>query len=1775
MSRKVFFTIGLLTLVSLYSSAAWAQGPSVTTFTVIPDTAITGQQFAVTVIFSEDMDTTSTYIPKITMGRAAPYQDNSIAGAWTDKTTYQASFSVAPDSPVKDGLYTFSILNFRNLAGDTLTTNPTIPAQKLLVDRSAPVTTHAFDNTVWYRQNAVVTFTAADTADGDNGAGLSKIYYSVNSGDTTVINVAAGTIQQNFQVSVGTEGNNNLIRYWAEDILGHKENTETLAGIKVDKTPPRASVSAFGSLQRTIAFDVPVSSSDSLSGVKWVKLYFRKQGENIWTLYAHPTATDTLFSAASPVPFVGEDNTVYDFEAVAIDSAGNVEARTGTVEATTRVDLVRPKLTDITFIHKFEVTDTVCFGDVTIELVFDVPMDNASVPVVTWGLNEPYNDFNIITAASNWITSKIWQGVFTVTPNVPEAGKDGHYGFRIQGANAKDTGRLMEPTLSFYENTPVPFDVVNLKKKLLVDRGAPFVSHSPAFNLQAWYKRIIFTINAADTAAPGLQGSGVSQIVYTLNGNEVVTTFDTPQIERSTPPDTIDTEGKNNTLSYYAKDFCGNSGMGSREVQLTGIKIDHTPPNLNVIAPTPDTSTSLVFDVYYDDSNNTDNLSGIRHVELWYRKDGGSWSRYGGSGAIYTSSPISFNATAMGEGVYDFEAVGVDSAGNRLRTGNAEWTTVVSLPKPTVSKLIWIYQNNETDTVGVGAVTLQLQFDRAMDITSVISVTYGQQPPYDTYNVSGQNTQWIDDHNWEGTFTISQGVPDCDGLYVFRIQGAIDADGFQMDLLNSYDLNGQFQKRLLIDRTPPVTIIRFDSTTYNQASGWWYGSDIRARVIAQDVVTDPGKCAGIQGAGVASFSFQVNNGPVSRKTIASPSVIADTTFTISSEGRNNSVRFWAVDLLGHAETVNGDNVVGGIKLDKTPPEATASSPDSSSTLAFNVAWSGADPISGGSSSGLSHVELWYRSDINRQWTKLGNFTSSPVRFTGQDDRVYEFEVVAVDSAGNKEVRRGVAESSTVIGTPKPLLTRVAFIYNNTIADTVAKGLTVIELGFNTKMDVTVTPKISYGLQPPFNTYNIPHIGTQWITDRIFQATFTISDDIPAVDGQYGFRISDARAAPDGLGTTMETTFSTNVNGGRLLLIDRAAPGAPTQIAVSPPGWTNANSVTISWLNPSDLSGVASAWYRIGKPPQGKRDGIQVEKQGIQSFEISTVGLMSGSYDVYLWLEDAAGNINQGNLATVTFKSDKVAPVFTPVSIPTEANEGESLTFSGTVVEDIGLDRSTSKLYYRRGGEASETAVDLSFSNGSVSATVPGSAVTSRGLYTRLVLADSAGNQAPETRSSVTVNVAGTTPAVTHPGGTTASAYRLISVPLNLDSPNAQSVLQDDLGDPAGGKNWRLLYWDPAANAFKEYPNVPAFEPGRSFFLISRTKKPITPGPGKSVRSDEPFRYPLLKGWNLIAVPFDFPLSSATLSLRSGADLGPIWGYEGAWNMVTTLEPWKGYALFVSKDDTLIFDANAPSGSQSKKRPIASAEAGEWSVEVHAFQGNARDEVNLFGVRNDALTGSDDADLHEPPIVSDVTVYFTQEDEQGRKAFYATDFRPSADDGYKWNLVVRTTGSGTVELEFPGIASVPANREVYLIDLEAKLARDLRKNNRYTYLAGQGVREKTLTVVVGSKQYVQENNQGVPLHPTKYQLYANYPNPFNPETTIRYSLPERTVVRLEIYNLLGQRVRTLVDGQGQEADFYVVHWDGRNDGGVPVASGVYITYLRAGKFVATRKMVLMK
>jgi hypothetical protein len=124
------------------------------------------------------------------------------------------------------------------------------------------------------------------------------------------------------------------------------------------------------------------------------------------------------------------------------------------------------------------------------------------------------------------------------------------------------------------------------------------------------------------------------------------------------------------------------------------------------------------------------------------------------------------------------------------------------------------------------------------------------------------------------------------------------------------------------------------------------------------------------------------------------------------------------------------------------------------------------------------------------------------------------------------------------------------------------------------------------------------------------------------------------------------------------------------------------------------------------------------------------------------------------------------------------------------------------------------------------------------------------------------------------------------------------------------------------------------------------------------------------------------------------------------------------------------------------------------------------------------------------------------------------------------------------------------------------------------LVDRGAQKIPVQIVAKMKESEEEFGGEKSAIPQEFSLSQNYPNPFNPETEISYALPRDCYVKLAIYNIAGRKVNTLVD-ECQSAGYKTIHWNGRDDQGKKIASGIYFYKLQAGDFCQSKKMMLIK
>jgi hypothetical protein len=433
---------------------------------------------------------------------------------------------------------------------------------------------------------------------------------------------------------------------------------------------------------------------------------------------------------------------------------------------------------------------------------------------------------------------------------------------------------------------------------------------------------------------------------------------------------------------------------------------------------------------------------------------------------------------------------------------------------------------------------------------------------------------------------------------------------------------------------------------------------------------------------------------------------------------------------------------------------------------------------------------------------------------------------------------------------------------------------------------------------------------------------------------------------------------------------------------------------------------------------------------------------------------------------------------------------------------------------------------------------------------------------------------------------TANDFRMISVPAALADRNPVSVLGRSLNTSAPSTydttSWRLFRWNGAR--YIEHPNAGDFDPGAAFWLIALTPATIDAGGGAST-TDVSQSLRLDPEWNQVGNPYPFPVALSAIldsnQTQTGLIEPTLWRWTGSgYETVTVMKPWEGYWMKSLASSPIFLtvprmDADLVTPRVAAPVAKAIADSVDWKLQIVASAGSLQDAENYAAVSRQAAPQWDPLDLSKPPLVGagGLALSFPHEDWSRHPGWYAVDVRPPDPAGASWAFVVETDLPNTpVYLEVRGAARLAPELSVMLIDTDRHVERNIRSDAVYTFTSGAHGTVRHFLLAVGPPGYLDAVRRS--LLPDKASLGQNAPNPFNPATTITFALPQAAHVILSVYNALGQEVRRLVD-EIRPAGYQTVEWDGRNDQGRPVASGVYLYRLRAGSFTQTRKMVLLR
>ncbi len=1126
-------------------------------------------------------------------------------------------------------------------------------------------------------------------------------------------------------------------------------------------------------------------------------------------------------------------------------------------------------------------------------------------------------------------------------------------------------------------------------------------------------------------------------------------------------------------------------------------------------------------------------------------------------------------------------------------------------------------------------VTVELKFDRVMNTDVQPVVRAGLDEPF-TLNVPAVAQGWTLNDTWQGFFTVSPNVPDTDdGEYIFQIYGAKSLSG---DVEMDTTLSTVLDATLFICRTGELHL---SATSLN------FGIIKAGDQKTLNVTISNESCAALAVSNVSlPFPFSVVSSPSFFEIPGDSSRVLTILFSPTSRGVfTGNITITSNDRFQSTHTVQLTGSARGPQIALTPPSAlNFGKLEVGAQFTKDVVITNEKDDANPALNDTLHIQNIYTDHVAYQVSATA-FVIPPdssetvaVTFAPPNAQLFNGRILSIASNDlTQPLRTIVLNGDASDEAPPPPLTSVIATwsgYNGYISGAFLpicwenpvdnSGIRAIWWYFSTTpLDPETAPEpdtlqtaVSVGgrilLTPGGFCASLPLFGR--ITSGFWYCYLWLEDG----NGNRSWR------------NALPATF----------VYDVTAPLKPviksrSILATRWFGFGNPFNLTIEI--PLDATrnrrDAAEVFWKYKTPPTAASDfnGKLTFPAGDQLNRTFNIPFNSddlcGDDSLYVWLADSAGNVNHENYTIVPYRFDVCPPVIKRTRIDTDNIAKIGQVFRDTLkITDKGiglLNVDSSWVYYRFGGADAEEPRRLlkRLTDTTFVVEIPLAGVTRRGIEYRVTALDSiVGNtglgpistsycgelddhfEEEEFWFPVRARVEGQgdfridadgrpVPLI---AGADSTNYQLISVPYDLDSSAVENVLADDLG-AYDDTQWRLFDYktdNPEATRFLEGEGVRPFAPGRSYFLI--TRKPdivVDSGPGNTRRTVCNDTLRVYEGWNLIATPFNFPVHKESMYLLNSNSVISLRSFERGWNIVDVMEPWKGYALFVTRPSSqessvpiyLIIQPKAARGRLSKASDGLTLQPGEWLIQISGSAGQALDLENWAGLRNEALESFDKFELAEPPVIGRfLRVQFPKPEWRQPARGFSTDIRPAGKSEQVWEVEVQTNQPETlVKLDFTFLGDFPADAEVYLVDEGSKMAQNLRANASYSFKSGTQGSEKTLKLIVGSAEFASAAAGDVPLVPTEFDLLQNFPNPFNPETTIRYNLPAASPVKLEIFDVLGRKVRTLVNADRQNPGYHTVLWNGRDDRGRPAASGVYIYRIVSDKQSLSRKMILMK
>ncbi len=474
-------------------------------------------------------------------------------------------------------------------------------------------------------------------------------------------------------------------------------------------------------------------------------------------------------------------------------------------------------------------------------------------------------------------------------------------------------------------------------------------------------------------------------------------------------------------------------------------------------------------------------------------------------------------------------------------------------------------------------------------------------------------------------------------------------------------------------------------------------------------------------------------------------------------------------------------------------------------------------------------------------------------------------------------------------------------------------------------------------------------------------------------------------------------------------------------------------------------------------------------------------------------------------------------------------------------------------------------------------TIPGNVVRELGVEYKVIVYNGVGDDADTGVLGITITTDANGPSVPFTGaGTAQSNYKIISIPLALESKTVNKIFGDDLGDYGDKSKWRMFRY--SGERTSELNGSASINPGEAYWFISSTNAIIDTGLGTTVgRITDPFKIQVNKGFNQIGNPYainllwsDVQTYSFDTNDNGNLGLGKLRVFNGTgFDDGLVLKRFEGGFVMAAKSGTLVFPAEKNSAAgRTEVKPITtianSIDGPDWEVNFELTNGIQAMNFGGIGMNKKASDEYDAYDDFTLPRFLDY-IELNHAAKELYNLSYTKDIVPTAEN-HTWEFSVESNSNEVVTMKWDNSFFGNNSKQLVLWDVNLQKGLDMRTENQYLFSKS---RSGSLKVFYGDEKYVKEKTAV-----SQLVFHDLFPNPARDNVTISFSLPSEDRVTIEVIDLLGKKIATVADGNFKEG-YHEVTWNTLDTSGSAITNGIYITQIKGLKSDHQKRLSINK